>query len=310
MTDLSKAKLKKHLPFLANSGSVGEVIFKIIILILIVTLCITLLVPLIWMVLGSMKEYDDFILHTFQWPEAFTFESYKTVWEKLELRVFTDRGTVVYNIVDMFLWSLMYAVLQPLFGLFFTCSMAYVCAKYKTVFTEFIVAYGILLMIIPIMGTLPATMKVYNQLGIYDNMFLMILVGSGGSFSGLQFLMFLAAYKNIPSDYSEAAFLDGAGHFRTYLQIFFPMILPTFVMFYVLAFFGTWNDYGTFLIWLPSYPNLAYGMYMFQHNAAMYGVGMPTILAGFVVVSIPSAILYFVTHDLIAAKFTVGGLKG
>ncbi len=306
----SNFKLKKAFPFVTNSGNWAEALFKVIIVTLIFILCFTLLVPLFWMILGSMKEYDDFILHTFQWPEKFTLEPYKDIWNMLTLEVYTSRGRVIYNIVDMFLWSLLYAVMQPLFGLFFTCSMAYVCAKYKTVFTEFIVAYGILLMIIPIMGTLPATMKVYNTLGIYDNMFMMILVGSGGSFSGLQFLMFLAAYKNIPSDYSEAAFLDGAGHFRTYLQIFFPMILPTFVMFYVLAFFGVWNDYGTFLIWLPSYPNLAYGMYMFQQRASSLGVGMPTVLAGFVIVSIPSAILYFITHDLIAAKFTVGGLKG
>lgn len=87
-------------------------------------------------------------------------------------------------------------------------------------------------------------------------------------------------------------------------------MLPTGAVLFVLGFLGSWNDYMTFLTWLPSYPNLAVGLYLFQYESAIYMVGTPTVLAGFTVAAIPTSLLYLCSRKLIMSKFTVGGLKG
>jgi ABC-type maltose transport system permease subunit len=50
-------------------------------------------------------------------------------------------------------------------------------------------------------------------------------------------------------------------------------------------------------------------MYMFQAEASRYGAGMPHILAGFVVVAIPTSALWIMGQKLITSKMMVGGLK-
>ena len=92
-------------------------------------------------------------------------------------------------------------------------------------------------------------------------------------------------------------------------RIIVPMVLPTAVAQYLLGFIGAWNDYMTVVTWLPSYPNLAFGMFMFQTEAARYGAGMPHILAGFVIVAIPTSILWVAGQKLITSKIMIGGLK-
>jgi len=87
--------------------------------------------------------------------------------------------------------------------------------------------------------------------------------------------------------------------------------LPTDMVIFVLSFLGAWNDYQTFMIWLPDTPNLAYGLYMFQGiSRKLYKASTVEIMAGFSLVIIPTVILYVSSQKLILSKFTVGGLKG
>ena len=62
-----------------------------------------------------------------------------------------------------------------------------------------------------------------------------------------------------------------------------PQAMGVLLALWTMNFIDCWNDYMTVVTWLPSYPNLAFGMFMFQTEAARYGAGMPHILAGFVV---------------------------
>ena len=93
------------------------------------------------------------------------------------------------------------------------------------------------------------------------------------------------------------------------LHLIVPMVLPTAVAQYLMTFIATWNDYMTIITWLPSYPNLAFGMFIFQTNAQFEGAGMPHILSGFVIVAIPTSLLWIAGQKLITSKMMVGGLK-
>src|SRR5690606_14939892 len=47
---------------------------------------------------------------------------------------------------------------------------------------------------------------------------------------GFNFLLYLAALQNIPSQQYEAASIDGAGRFRQFWSITMPQLLPTTVL--------------------------------------------------------------------------------
>lgn len=285
-------------------------VVKVLSLTLMVVFCISLLVPLAWMLYTSFKPSIEYFENSFRLPQEWTLYNYETVLPMLEVELLTSRGVVVFGVLDMLFVSVIWSVGIPFVSLFFTLITAYVISKYKFKGRNTIYMIGIFVMIVPIIGGLPSQMVIKRALGIYDSIFMHILISPGVCFSGVWFLLFYAAFKRIPWDYAEAGFIDGAGHFTVMFRLILPMMIPTFMAVFLLSFLGTWNDYNTFIMWLPSYVNLSYGMYRFQMDASNYGASMPQIMAGFIFCMIPTVILYCASQKLISSKLSVGGLKG
>lgn len=275
---------------------------------------LSLLIPIYWMLLNSFKgSIDYYVTSAFSFPKTFNFDNYKFIIENMKYKVSnrTGTGTLTYTIPWMLFYSVVWSICQPGFKLIITVMVAYVMAKYNFPGRKFIYKLGIVIMILPIIGSNGSALLLRRQLGVYNNMLLTILTGPSGEFSGMHFLMFYAAFKSISWDYAEAAFMDGASHFRVFIQIMFPMIMPTFWVLMLLTAITTWNDYSTFLYWLPSYANIAIGVYKFQYLSRLeLGTTIPQILASFVLVSIPITLLYLASQKIITANFMVGGLKG
>lgn len=291
-----------------------EIISKIVMIIFIVVCfvyCVSLFIPLIWMLMNSFKGYVEYYIRpSYMFPQEFVWENYSYVLSKLTVTLSTQKGRITYGLGDMLVNSVIWAAVNPIIYVALTTMCAYVIAKYEFRGRNFLFSLGIIVMILPIIGSMGAAMQLKKVLGIYDNMVLTMLTSTTCAFSGTNFLIVYAAFKGIPWAYAESVFMDGGGHFRAFFQVMLPLVSPTLVVLLVLGFIGGWNSYEIFLIWLPSYANLAYGMYYFQSNASLTGATVPQILAGFVVVSIPTAILYLTSQNLIMSKFTIGGLKG
>jgi ABC-type glycerol-3-phosphate transport system permease component len=274
--------------------------------------CLTLLFLMYWMIVTAFKNGSvEYAKNPFGLPSSISLSSFKYVFEKMNVIVTRSNGDRVrYDVFNMLGTSLMYAAVVSLIHVFFTSLMAYVIARYKFFGRNFLFMFGILLMITPIIGSMPSAMVVKKALGVYDNIWLAFLTSPVGCFYGMHFMILYSAFKTLPWSYAEAVFIDGGGHYTVLLKVMLPMMLPTMTVIYVLSFLTNWNDYQTFLIWLPSSPNLALGVYFFQNGSAQYGATMPEIMAGFLLVSIPTAALFLLSQKIIMSKFTVGGLKG
>ncbi len=265
---------------------------------------VSLLILPIFMILTSFKADNmECVFNPFGLPKQLKFENYTKIFEVLQEKL-------KFSVGGMFAVSLSTAIFKPLLGVLFTTLFAYVEAKYNFVGRKFFFNLGIVLMIIPIVGNMASSMQVQKALGVYNNLFLNIITSCGGCFYGTNFLLMYAAFKALPWDYAESVFIDGGGHYTVLFKIYLPMALPSAVVLFVLGFMGAWNDYSTFMIWLPDYPNIAYGMYLFNLRANQLRVSLPQIMAGFTTVMIPTVLLYMGTQGIIRSKFMVGGLKG
>ena len=278
-------------------------------LVMLVLIVLAQVYPLLWMINTSLRTDIEVFINMFGPPNALHFENYSSVWDLIGVDVFIEgHGYVRYNIGRLLGNSVLIAVLMPIKGTVSSVITAYIIAKYKFKGSGILVGINIFVMILPIVGSLPSQLKIYNVLGMYDNFVMQALLGASPFGFGL--LVYIGMFKGVPDAYLEAARIDGAGHFRTFVQIALPPVLPTVAVFYLLAVLGSWNDYQTPLMWLPSYANLAYGMFQFQYDTAKYASTLPQIMAGFVIVSVPSVIFYFCNQKLITSKMMVGGLKG
>lgn len=301
-------KKKKGYNAKEKTRTVADYIFRYLLWVFILVYCLSLVVLPVWMILTAFKDPLEFSANQFGWPEQFNFDNFVNVFDKLKIEVL---GKKTYTMWDMALISIVYSFSGTFVGVMFTTLMAYVLSKYRFFGRNLIYSIGIIIMIVPIIGSGPSAMMIRRALGIYDNIFLSVITGPSTCFSGLNFLLLYGAFKSLPWDYAEAVFVDGGGHWSAFLKMYLPMALPTMTVIFVLGFLGSWNDYESFMIWFPSTPNLALGLYKFQGvSQALYKSSVPEVMAGFTIVIIPTVTLYLLSQRLILSKFTVGGLKG
>jgi ABC-type glycerol-3-phosphate transport system permease component len=82
-----------------------------------------------------------------------------------------------------------------------------------------------------------------------------------------------------------------------------------FAILFVTSFIGHWNDYMTMIVWLPSKPSLAYGMYRFQYLTGKDLTWPPIQVAGCVILMLPVLALFIALKDKILGGVTIGTLK-
>lgn len=282
-----------------NHKSKHQTIIFSIVLVLFVTYAITLVYPFIWMLLSSLKTGEQFTdANPFSLPEEWRFGNYIEAMKSLQINDF-NFFTMVFN-------SIWQTVCGTAINIIVTCMTAYVVAKYTFKGRSIVYGIAIVVMILPIVGSLPASYKLRIDLGIYDTP-LQLITATGGF--GFNFLVLYGFFSNISWSYAEAAFVDGAGDDRIFWRIMLPQAMPAVLTLTILSFIGGWNDYMGPILYYPSYPTLASGLYLYELIAKRTG-NYPIYFAGAVISIIPIMIIFVAFQNTIMTSVSAGGLKG
>ena len=308
-TKAIKIKRNRHAK-IKRDTSIFQSIATVLGTILLFAECLSVLLPVVWLVYSSFKPLSEFYMDIWALPRELKFTNYSRVFEILKITKTTIKGVKQFTIFDMLGTSFMFTIIPTVIGSLPVVICGYVLGKFTFPGCKFLYAFGIFLMITPIISTGAAGLKIAKSFNLYDNPVPNWFLAFQGGFSGVHFLMFYALFKNIPTSYAEAAMVDGASNFRIFTQIMFPMATPTWMCVMALNFIGGWNDYTSFLLYYPSYANLAYGVYYFEAYAQYFNATRTEVFAGFVICMVPSVIVYLLADRFVLNKFTVGGLKG
>ena len=153
--------------------------------------------------------------------------------------------------------------------------------------------------IIPLVGSLTGMYDLlWGKLRIADEPFLIWPIWFGGF--GFSFLILYSAFKSVPWSYAESAFIDGAGHFTTFIRIMLPTIKPILASLFVVNFMGAWNDYMTAYLYMPSFAPLSLAVYLLQSDATR--IAYPVYLAVIVISVIPIIALFISFQKLIMER--------
>ena len=75
-------------------------------------------------------------------------------------------------------------------------------------------------------------------------------------------------------------------------------------------FIGFWNDYQVPLLYMPSYPTVAYGMYNMANTRENNLSSVPMRMTGAMLMFIPIFTLFLIFQKRLLGNLTVGGIKG
>ncbi|HET9224168.1 MAG TPA: carbohydrate ABC transporter permease, partial [Roseiflexaceae bacterium] len=115
----------------------------------------------------------------------------------------------------------------------------------------------------------------------------------------------------IPTDLTDAAYVDGAGDFTILWKIMIPLVKPALLVIGLFQFMAAWNDFQGPLIYLDEatdYP-LVMGLFAFQNSRGMQ-VEWNLMMAAALVTTIPIIVLFFVAQRSFIEGIAMTGLKG
>jgi multiple sugar transport system permease protein len=93
---------------------------------------------------------------------------------------------------------------------------------------------------IPGVVTLIPTFFVIGKLGLFGNIFGVILPGISGVFNIFFMRQF---FINIPNELGESAEIDGAGELTIFFKIYLPQVAPALASLAIFNFQGNWNNF-------------------------------------------------------------------
>lgn len=296
---LINRKRKKAAAMVENNIKMEKSHAKILIPVCIIFLIysISLIFPLLWVTFNSIKDKAEFFFNPWAFPIKIMFSNYLVIFEK-------------FNIGEMFFNSIVLCLVTPFISIFVTCCAAYAVSKFNFRGRNLIYFIAIMVMFIPTTGSLAVTYKLMFDIKLFDTLLGMALLSSGGF--GFNFLLMYGVFKNISWSYAEAAYVDGAGNWRIFLQIIIPHALPTITAIWVLGIIGTWNDYTGPLMFYPSHQTIATGLKFLSDNITVgeYVNDYPKLFAAIFITTLPILILFISCQKQIISLNMGGGLKG
>ena len=301
-------KIKKDEGF-QNRSLVEKIVFGIV-FVLFSIYAVLIAYPLVYLLIKSLQYTKDYIgatwpgdgvPPTFYFPSGIDLMNYVSAFT--EMKQPTAEGEI--GLIGMTFNSIWYVAIRIVFNVLACAVTGYNLAKYKFPGCNLIYGIAIFSMTIPVVGTTGSLYKLASDLMIVNTPLWVVLISLGGF--GFNFLVMYGFFSNVSWSYAEAVFLDGGGHFTAFFKVMLPQATPSLITLGILGFIGYWNDYTTMLMFLPSYPTLASGLYVL--DLAMRDQ-RPIYFAGLVIMLIPVLTVFAVFSDLFMGNMTVGGLKG
>ena len=259
-------------------------------------IAVLFVVPLVWMVLSSLKTAPEVFARPFHWlPARVQWQNYATVWMNEEasmLRAFANT---------------LYIALFSIIGQMFISSLAaYSFAKINFKGKQVVFMLFLSSMMVPSQLTIIPRFMLFKTICLYNNLWAIILPAFFGATSIFMLRQF---YMGLPNDLIEAAKIDGAGHLRIFLRIMLPLTKAALMSLIILAFISSWNEYMAPLIFLVKKE-----LYTVSQNIQWYMLDEfkehNLTMAAATSAIVPVVILFIVGQKYFVEGIATSGVKG
>jgi raffinose/stachyose/melibiose transport system permease protein len=211
---------------------------QVVVMIVLAVLVVVVASPVLYALLNSFRSYSEITMDPMGLPTRFTLDNYVQLFQQ------TDYGEALLN-------TLIITVVTVVLLVAIVPMAAYGIERIGGRTARWIYIFFIAGLMIPFQVRMIPLVKGFDDVGLYSTLTSVILVHLGGAAS-FGILLYCSFIKGIPVEVEEAAFVDGAGRFRTFWSIVFPMLLPVTSAFVIIQALGLWNDFFVPLVFLDS----------------------------------------------------------
>lgn len=261
---------------------------------LLIALATIFILPVVFVLLTSFMGSHQTLTGAI-WPDPWEGGNY--------IKAFTS--------APLALWfgnSLLYAGLATAFMLVSSVPMAFALAKLRFRYDNVVFFLVIIAMLLPPQVTQVPLYVMWSGLGLTGTLWPLILPYLFGS----AFSIFLLRqfFVSLPTEYVDAARMDGNGEWGILLRVIVPMAKPGIAAAAIFTFFNCWNDYYGPLLYASedtsNWP-IAYGLASFHgSHSTDWGV----IMAVTALATLPVVLVFFFAQRTFVEGITLTGVKG
>jgi len=263
--------------------------------VIMVLIAIISLFPFIWALISSFKTNQQILSSAFSMPTALDFSGYSV-------------AIKIANIPNRFMNSIIISTISTAVSVILYAMSSYAFARFN--FKGKSALFGLLIcsLLIPTNAMIQPVFATIRFAGLYDTRTALVLVYI--AFRMPMCLFILRSYfLGLPREIEEAAYVEGAGTFKTFTAIVLPMSKPALASSAVLSFIDSWNEllYAMILTSRESIRTLPLAM---KHFVSQFSFNYTAMFAAMVLCMLPTVVMYILLQEQIMESMVAGSLKG
>jgi len=260
---------------------------------------ILMFIPFGWSLITSFKTIPDSVRLTVI-PDPFTLEGWDIALTKLNPPITT-----------LFLNSAIIAGVVTATNLIFGSLAGYAFARLRFPGREVLFLIVLATLMIPDQLRVVPVYLIFNGFGLTRGLGQYVSVILMSAIVGTSIFLLRQYFLSIPRDLEEAARMDGAGFFTTFLRVMLPLAGPALSAVAILQFQGTWNGFFWPTVFLqdPNHYTVQIGLNFFRQSGG-FSTNWPPLMAVIVMATIPILVLYIFFQRYFVEGIAASGVKG
>jgi multiple sugar transport system permease protein len=256
-------------------------------------------VPFAWTLITSFKTLADSVQLTII-PQPFTTAAWDYALNNLQP-----------NIVQMFVNSFAVAIAVTITNVVLGSFAGYAFARLRFPGRNILFLIVLATLMIPDQLRMLPIYIITNALGLGKGPLQLASIVLVLAISATSVFLLRQYFLTIPKDLEEAARIDGAGHWTTFLRVMLPLASPAIAAVTILQFQGTWNGFfwPFVLIRDQNLWTLPLGLTEFRLEGG-FGTNWPPLMATVVLATVPILILYMFFQRYFVEGIAASGVKG
>lgn len=249
-------------------------------------------VPLILVVITSLKNNTQFYQSFWLPTLPFQFDNYEVAFSRIWRYIF---NSIIYSGSTIVLVATLSAI------------TGYVFARFKFPFKSILFLMFITLIMIPGVLTLAPRFIMVRDFGLVNTPFALIVIWVSGGLVLSTWLM-RSYFESLPQELFDAAYVDGAAEWQVFFHISVPLARPMIATVAMTSLITTWNDLIWPLVTITDRSTMPLAQGLMQFSSSFETEWGP-LFAGYVISSIPLLLVFVVAMRQFISGLTSGAIK-
>lgn len=250
--------------------------------------------PIVAVVSASMADGQAFTQASL-FPEKWTLQNYIAVITETDFLIWVKNTLII---------SFAVAIIQ----LILTIPSAFAFSRLKFWGRKKGLMMLLLLQMFPAAMALPAILGIAYQLNAMDNILAIVIVQCGGSAYNIWLMK--GFIDGIPKELTEAAYMDGATTFQTFVKVILPLTKNMLIVIFLFSFIGSYSEFvfASALLKDPTTQTIATGLKGFI--TGQFSANWTQYSAAAIMACLPIVGLFTISQKYIADGLVSGSVKG